>query len=135
MLCKIKLEKGEKPPIIFSPERRIKTIICPNCKRSCKAYYCESLILKNFNWVRLECNSCAYNEKLFQDRLDVIQPSSQLWDLIYGNNLFDQTEKRKKELAWAEEKRKEKLDYEYNKKFTKPWERKFVKDKVLKGDL
>jgi len=80
----------------------------------------------------MNCHWCGFKKLMKEDELDLIQPSSDLWDLVYGNNIFDETVKQKKKDAWTEEKRKEELEKKYDKQFKKPWERKFVKDKVLK---
>ena len=106
-------------------------IYCPNCKQKrLEARYGENRWVK---WITTECELCGYHNVLKEDDIDLIQPDSPLWEMIYGNNIFEETEKRKKEMAWAEEKRKEQLSAKYDKQFNKPWERKFVKEKVLEN--
>ena len=81
------------------------------------------------------CPECSMQIRLISEQVDVVQPSSQLWDLVYDDNIFEQTQRGRRERLWAEEKRKENLDQIYDKKFTKPWERKFVKNMVLRGGI
>jgi len=104
-------------------------IYCPNCKqKKLEARYGENRWVK---WINTKCETCGYKKLLKKDDLDVIQPSSPLWNMIYTNDIFTERDRKAKEVAWAEEKRKEMLDAKYNKQFNKPWERDFVKKKVL----
>lgn len=108
-------------------------IYCPNCKQKrLEAKYGENQWVK---WIDTSCETCGYHKILKEDDLDLIQPSSPLWKMVYDNSPFEEREKKAKEASWAEEKRKEELDRKYDKQFKKPWERKFVKDKVLNGEL
>ena len=104
------------------------TVTCPCCKKHIQAYYKENRWVE---WIEINCDWCGYKRLLKEDEIDCIQPDSNLWDLVYGNNIFKETEKNKKKKKWEEEKRKEGLDAKYNREFKRPWERKFVKDKVL----
>lgn len=116
---------------IINPKKS-KNIICPKCNDRWR--YAEYHEKKGDYWVIVrQCKYCrAEQEILTKKFLDVMQPSSQLWDLVYDDPFADY-EKNKKDREWQEEKRKERLDAEYNLKFKRPWERKFVKDWVLGG--
>lgn len=104
-------------------------IYCPKCKQKrVQARYGQNRWVK---WIDLKCGNCGLFKRMKEDEIDCIQPSSPLWGMVYTDDIFEETERKKKEMAWAEEKRKEHLDAKYDKEFTKPWERKFVKEKVL----
>lgn len=111
--------------------KKVKTIFCPKCKNKIRAELHQK---KTENWIIVRrCQSCRFEKILFQEDVDILQPSSQLWDLVYDDPEKDFQE-IKKELEYQKEKRKEKLDLKYDREFKKPWERKFVKDKVLRED-
>jgi len=105
------------------------TTTCPECRTHIQANYKNNRWVK---WIDIECHWCGYKKKIKEDEIDMIQPNSDLWDLVYGNNIFEKTKKERKRIDWEKEKKKEELDKKYDKQFKKPWERKFVKDKVLK---
>lgn len=104
------------------------TITCPNCRTHIQAYYKQNRWVR---WIEINCDRCGYKKMMKEDEIDFIQPDSRLWDLVYGNNIFKETEIREKKAKWEKEKRKEELEAKYNREFKKSWERKFVKDKVL----
>ena len=104
-------------------------IPCPKykCRNYAKACYNENRWVR---WIDIIC-SCGFKKRMKEDELDTIQPTSPLFEIVYKTNPFDEYKKTEHNKVIETEKRKEKLDYEYDKKFSKPWERKFVKDKVL----
>jgi len=105
---------------------------CPNCQEWLRA---ELHSDEKERWIIIrECYRCGFRKILKKEELDIIQPNSPLFKLLYKDP-FKEREIRKKEADWQEEKRKEALDEKYDKQFKKPWERKFVKDKVLKGGI
>jgi hypothetical protein len=75
----------------------------------------------------------AFKSNEEEEELDAIQPTSPLFQLVYNSNPFDEYDKALDNRNKEEEKRKEKLDYKYDKIFRKKEDRKFVKDKVLEG--
>ena len=105
------------------------TINCPKCNRNIVARYGENRWAK---WIDLNC-TCGYSHRLKEDEMDTIQPTSPLFELVYKTNPLDEYDVALDNKIIAEEKRKERLDYEYNKKFKNREDRKFVKDKVLEG--
>jgi len=104
-------------------------INCPKCKSNIVARYGENRWVK---WIDLNCN-CGFMHRMKEEELDAIQPTSPLFQLVYNSNPFDEYDKALDNRNKEEEKRKEKLDYKYDKIFRKKEDRKFVKDKVLEG--
>lgn len=127
---------------IINP-KKTKFVPCPTedrrkwCGKPARA---ELHSKKNEKWVIIrECEKrfggCGRKEMVIVgEYVDVIQPSSPLFELVYGSDLFRETEETKKQMAWDKEKRKETLDAKYDRMFKKPWERDFVKKKVLGED-
>lgn len=102
-------------------------IPCQNCRKYAKACYNENRWVK---WIDVSCE-CGFKKRMKKDELDTLQPSSPLFQLVYHSDPFKDYAVAEKNKAWENEKRKEALDAKYDKEFNKPWERKFVKDKVL----
>lgn len=103
-------------------------VYCPRCKKKqAEAKFNQNRWVK---WIDIAC-PCGFSHLMKQDEVDCIQPSSPLWGMVYTDDIFEETERKKKEMDWVKQKRKEHLDAKYDKEFKKPWERKFVKDKVL----
>lgn len=104
------------------------TIInCPDCRTHIRAKKEKNRWVK---WIDIVCD-CGFKRRLKEIEMDCIQPSSPLWKLVYDTNPFDNYNKELDNKKRREENRKDRLDSEYNLKFKKPWERKFVKDMVL----
>lgn len=120
---------------IINP-KNTKYIFCLTCKSKLRA---ELHSHEKEKWIIVRkregstCKNCRIKKILFHEQVDMLQPDSQLFSLVYDDP-FKDSEKRKKNLEFQKEKRKEYLDKKYDKEFSKPWERKFVKDKVLKED-
>ena len=104
-------------------------IRCP--KKYCRNY-ANARYTKNrwVHWIDISCN-CGYNHRIKELEIDSLQPTSPLFDLVYGTNPFDDYEVKAKQKAKEDEKRKEKLNDKYEQMFKKKEDLKFVKEKVL----
>lgn len=105
-------------------------IYCPRCKKPIKYKYVENRWVR---WINMDCKNCGYKHIMKEEEIDTLQPSSELFDLVYGTNPYDEYEIKAKQRDAENEKRKEMLNDKYNQMFKNKEERQFVKDKVLEG--
>ncbi len=73
---------------IINP-KKVKYVFCPDCKNLVRAEFHED---KRQRWVIVrQCGNCGFKKLLLQEDVDTIQPSSQLWDLVYQDDPFKDT--------------------------------------------
>lgn len=117
--------------VVWSSEGQKRVMIkCPNCRfRTVLIAYGENMLAR---WFSGNCQ-CGFKFKMRDYEFDYLQPSSPFFKMIYGDP-FLEAEQNKNKLKIVEENRKLNLEKKYDKQFSKPWERKFVKDVVLKDN-
>lgn len=123
----IQLEKNEKLPDIEFSQKGCYHEICPDCKKDFVIFFHEM----GRKWLYGKCQ-CGYITH--PDLINYLQPDHKAFKMIYGNDPFADTAKRKREMEWNKEKEKELLEKKYNYIFKNKEERDLAKKIVLKEE-
>lgn len=106
----LQLEKGEKlPDIVFSQQMSIKEV-CPKCGEDFTLFFHKSPF-DGRKWFAGECDSCEERIYLSPKQCDLLQPSSKLFKIYYGKDIFKEAvENQKKNNLMQEKLRMERED-------------------------